>query len=152
MKIIGLLLFMIIIACPVFAQEAKKIHEFGNTSCEDYLATMSWIAANSQNEPTSKIYVLVYEGKEYPLKGKTELSFPAYGSARAKIRSMKQRLSLFEKTSLDNFVFIQAGFRENLTIEFWQVPVGATPPKPTPTLIKMKYRKGKAKGFCFDCC
>ncbi|HQU84444.1 MAG TPA: hypothetical protein PKY59_15005, partial [Pyrinomonadaceae bacterium] len=74
------------------------------------------------------------------------------GSAKAKIESMKKYISNVKKLSLENFSFIEAGFRENSTIVFWNVPKGAEPPKPTPTLKKMKYRKGKAKGFCLYCC
>ncbi len=48
----------------------------------------------------------------------------------------------------EKIVFIEAGFREKLTIEFWLVPLGAEPPKPNPTLKKMKYQKGKPLDLC----
>jgi hypothetical protein len=62
----------------------------------------------------------------------------------------KQALRNFPR--VERFNFIEAGFREKLTVEIWLAPNGATLPKPTPTLTKMKYRKGKAVGFCIDCC
>jgi hypothetical protein len=51
-----------------------------------------------------------------------------------------------------NFEFVVAGFRENFTVEFWIVPNGVTPPEPSPTLTKMKYRKGIPAKFCLGCC
>ena len=82
---------------------------------------------------------------------KYDLIFPTLGSAKAKINSIKKSL-LFVKMPLDRFKFIDAGFREELTVEFWLVPLGAKPPVPTPTLTKMKYRKGKAWTYCYTCC
>ncbi|HEX8370338.1 MAG TPA: hypothetical protein VF604_17460, partial [Pyrinomonadaceae bacterium] len=100
------------------------------------------------------VYVLIYEGKETRYnsrKKKMEFGLPAYGSAEAKIRSIKKYLSI-RKVPSKSFSFVKAGFRENAAAEIWTVPSGAPTPKPTPTVTKMKYRKGKSAGFCTDCC
>ena len=149
-----LLTFLILIFAGVsaFSQEAKLVDEFGILQCEDYLARMDGVSGQLSNDSTGKIYVLVYEGKtksfEYGRDGKSTIIslLPQYGLADAKIRSMKRR------ASADNVVFVKAGFREDFGIEIWLVPAGATPPKPNPTLTKIKYRKGKPEGFCTGCC
>jgi hypothetical protein len=138
-----------------FSQESEKIDEFSNLQCDEYLARIDNMIVHSQNNPTSTIYVFVYEGKEKKYnnrKKKTEDVFPAFGSAKAKIISMKKYISVVRGFNIKNISFIEAGFREKLTVEVWLVPDSAVSPKPTPTLTKIKYRKGKANGFCLGCC
>jgi hypothetical protein len=108
----------------------------------------------ASNNPSSIVYILIYEGKELKYnvrKKKDELALPIFGTAKAKINSIKKYLSL-RKSPVKNFSFIEAGFRETPAVEIWIAPNWASPPKPTPTILKMKYRKGKAIGFCIDCC
>ncbi len=68
---------------------------------------------------------------------------PRIGKANSRIDLIKKHLK-FLRYSTKNIVFINGGFRENLTAEFWLVPRNAEPPKLTPTLKKIKHRKGKA--------
>jgi hypothetical protein len=107
----------------------------------------------ARNEQSSKIYVFVYEGKAPKYKRNGELeknsALPQRSLAKTKINSMKELLSYW--ASLENFVFVEAGFRENFKVEFWTVPNGVIPPKPAPTLTKMKYRRGTPEGFCTAC-
>lgn len=154
-KIIFALFFCNLFCIAAFSQEAVKVDEFDNPSCEDYLVRMDNIGIASVDEPTAKVYVFVYEGRELVFNARKkdfQLLLPTYGQAKSKIKSMKERLSFFRGYSIKNFVFIKGGFRENLAVEFWIVPKGANPPKPSPTLAKMKYRKGKSLGFCLGCC
>ena len=109
------------------------------------------------NNPDSKIYVFVYEGKvsqpiykESKLVGYKSL-LPQYGLAKARIESMKKYLAR-KKVPVENYVFVNDGFREDFGVEIWMVPSDAKQPKPTPTLEKIKYRKGKPTGFCLGCC
>ena len=139
-------------------QEAQKIDEFGNINCEGYLARMDNTFLSALNDSSSKIYVFVYEGNltkpKYDSNGKaigSESALPQMGLAKARISSMKQYLKM-KKMPQEKFVFVEAGFLDNVKVELWNVPDGATPPKPTPTLKKMKYRKGKPVGFCLGCC
>ncbi len=155
MKTIFLASFFCILFCvSAYSQEAKKIDEFENINCEDYLSRMDSAINEAHNNPSSTIYVLIYEGKELKYnsrKNKTELVFPNFGSAKAKIRSIKKYL-LLRNFPAERFMFVKAGFRKNSTVEIWLVSAGAMPPKSAPTLMKMKYRKGKATGFCTWCC
>jgi hypothetical protein len=155
MKSLAVTMFLcILFSLSAFSQEAQKIDEFENTPCDEYLGRIDVTIIQARDNSSSTVYVLIYEGKELkynPRKNKTELVFPNYGQAKAKIRSIKKYLAS-RKFPVKRYSFVQAGFRENLTVEIWLVPQGAMPPKPTPTLTKMKYRKGKPMGFCIDCC
>lgn len=148
------MLFCFLFAVSAFSQEAQKFDEFENINCEEYLLRMDNAFTHAHNDPTLMIYVLIYEGKEARFndrKNETEIVLPPFGSAKAKITSMKNYLR-FRRFPGKRFSFVKAGFRENASVEIWTVPSGAAAPKPTPTLKKMRYRKGKAVGFCTDCC
>ena len=153
------LAFLAFIICSflsvsAFAQTAEKLDEFQNPQCDEYLARMDRAISKADEDPTSNIYFLIYEGKEgrwSERKKKREFVYSAYGSVDAKIRSMKKYISI-RGASVARYKYVKAGFRENLTVEVWLVPAGATSPAPTPTLTKMKYRKAKAIGFCTRCC
>ncbi|HRH43423.1 MAG TPA: hypothetical protein PKY82_17465 [Pyrinomonadaceae bacterium] len=156
MKIIGLILSILMLCSSIFAQEAQITDEIGDITCDDYLLRMYNVNFGLINDLTSKVYILIYEGKEWRYnakKDKTESVLPAYGSAKARIRSIKQYFKTYKQEDLlQRIVFVEAGFRENFAVEFWFAPNGASAPKPTPTLTKMKYRKGKPKEFCVICC
>lgn len=156
-KIILTLVFGSLLSISGLSQEARKIDEFGSVQCEDYLARMDNVIVELGNNPSSRIYVFVYEGKTQRYKYRNGEDFtiesvlPQYALAKAKINSMKKLLSV-RKVPIENFVLVSGGFRENFTVEFWLVPAGAKQPEPTPTLTKMRYRKGKPYGFCLGCC
>ncbi len=87
------LLFCILFCISAFSQEAKKIDEFENIPCDEYLARIDNAIIQASDNPSSSIYVLIYEGKELKYnsrKKKTELVSPNFGSGKAKIRSMKE--------------------------------------------------------------
>ena len=155
MKIFIVLICLIAFASSVLGQdEAVKIEEFENPLCEEYLSRFDNAIRAAIHNPTAKIYVFVYEGKDinYKSKGhKIVLAFPQRGLAKIRLDSIKKRLVLNEFPT-ENFVFINGGFRKNFTVEFWLVPAGVKPPEPTPTLRKMRYRKGKPEGLCTGCC
>lgn len=149
-------LFLLFFVVSVAAQtgEPQKVDEFENLWCDEYLARMDAVIITAVNNPSSTVYVLIYEGRERQYntrKKKTELMLPTFGSAEAKIRSIKKYLSI-RKFKGKNFTFVKGGFRESWAVEIWLVPAGGMPPKATPTVTKMKYRKGKAIGFCTECC
>jgi len=149
-----ILFFSILFSVTTFAQKAEYLDEFVDVYCDDYLGRMDRILFQAQNNPSATIYVFLYDGKENiynPRKRKRESLLPNRGSIKAKIDSMK-KYAEYRKVSLENFKFIEAGFREKSAVEVWFVPKDVEPPKPMPTLDKMKYRKGKAKGFCVSCC
>jgi hypothetical protein len=151
-------LFLVLFPLSAFGQtkQAQKIDEFWNIPCNEYLARADMMMIAQNDNPAAKIYVVVYEGNQkgsvYKNGNMTYRSvLPKPGLAKVVIESMKARLRKYKKP-LDNYVFVNGGFREDFWVEIWLVPPGAESPKPTPTLKKIKYRKGKATGFCLDCC
>ncbi|HEY0050340.1 MAG TPA: hypothetical protein VGB68_13680 [Pyrinomonadaceae bacterium] len=152
--IFSALLFCFLCVVPAFSQEAQIFDSFAALNCDDYLGRMDNVFVAARANPSTGFYVLIYEGDELAYnarKNEIELMLPAYGSADAKIRSIKKYMSI-RKLPVNRFTFVKAGFRENAAVEIWTVPSGAPTPKPTPTITKMKYRKGKPVGFCTDCC
>ena len=155
-----LAIILCLFALPVFGQTeaARKIDEFWNVPCDEYLARADAMINEQVNNPGALIYVFIYEGKEkrpFYKNGKfvdySKFVLPQYGLAKARIESMKNYLKL-RKIPLENYSFANGGFREEFWVEIWLAPPGAEVPKPMPTLKKMKYRKGKSKGFCLGCC
>jgi hypothetical protein len=153
-------LLLTFFALSVFGQtgEARKIDEFGVIPCDEYLARADAMIVVQANNPGAMMYVFIYEGKEKRAvyrNGKfvdySKSVLPQYGLAKARIESMKKYLTR-KKIPLENYVFANGGFREDFWVEIWLVPAGAEPPTPTPTVKKFKFRKGKASGFCLDCC
>lgn len=135
-----------------FAQEARKIEEFGNLGCDDFLTRKDNFIYYLNLEPNAIGYIFVYEGKlqefDYSKeKVQTYYVLPRVGEARRYLVGMKDRFEM-GRFPLERLVFANAGFREKFTVEFWIKPSDASPPKPTPTLTKIKYRKGKPKNFC----
>jgi len=157
MKIKLLPIIFCLFALPVFGQEneARKFDEFGNIPCDEYLARMDAAIVEAGNNPGGRVYVFVYEGKErravYKRKGGYQTVLPTRGSAKSRIESVRKYL---KRRNFDpnRFVYINGGFRENFAVEIWSVPAGAEPPKASPTLGKMQYRKGKPARFCIECC
>lgn len=148
--IFSALLFCFLCGVSAFAQEAAQIFDsFEDVPCDDYLGRMDNGLITARANPSSRLYILIYEGKVRYNRNESRL--PVFGSVEAKIRSIKKYLSI-KKFPVRDVTFVKAGFREYASLEFWLAPPGAAPPKPTPTLTKMKYRKGKPAGFCTDCC
>jgi hypothetical protein len=147
------LLFGLLFSVSAFSQQAQLFDNFETINCDDYLGRISNVMVAARNNPSMTVYVLIYEGRVrfYDQEDKTESGLPVFGEADAKIRSMKKYLSI-KKFPARRFLFIKGGFREYEAVEFWTVPNGAAPPKPTPTVAKMKYRKGKTYGLCTSCC
>jgi len=148
------LLFCSLAYGQAVSQNAEKFDEFEETPCDEYLGRMDSAFANAHENPNTALYILIYEGKERSWsrrKNQIEWVFPTRRSVATKISSMKRYINL-RKFPIDRVRIIRAGFRKHLSLEIWLVPRGAEPPKATPTLAKMKYRKGKAEGFCLWCC
>src|SRR5215213_3442006 len=103
------LLFCLLFSISAFSQEAQKFDEFEVLPCDHYLGRMDVVFVAARNNPSAKFYVLIYEGKEWTYnrrKNKSELTFPAYGSAEAKIRSIKKYLSI-RKLPVKRFSFVK---------------------------------------------
>jgi hypothetical protein len=153
--ILGCVILLLVVASTTAQRiEPIMLDEWNYLPCDDYLGRMDTYIQEARDNPGSKMYVLIYEGKEPRYNAKTkkvELVNPKFGSAAAKFRTMKQWLRHREFPT-DRFEFVKAGYREQITVEIWRVPPGAALPKLNPTLSKILFTKGKATGYCIDCC
>lgn len=145
-------LFLLTLVFSVSAQfkETVKIDEFENPNCEDIKARLDTFANVLRAEPQARGYAIFYDGKYTSyLKRKAELQLPVFGESIYRSQFMIKYLKFQQQNISDRTLFINGGFRENQTIEFWIVPKGKNAPNPSPTVAKMNYRKGKIEGF--DC-
>jgi hypothetical protein len=119
--------------------EPRKIDEFGVVNCEYEMAKLDNFLVELQNGPPATAYVIYYGGRRYGKK------LPLFGEAAARAARLAKYLTEQRGLSPERLVIKDGGFREFWTVELWGVPVGATPPAPTPTLQRrdIKYRKGK---------
>lgn len=156
-RVLFLISFVFLTVASAFAQSAtaEKIDDFGELQCEDLRGRLDNFLVQLRNQPMAKGVVIVYEGKYSRPIYVRQTSQPNYkdylptvGEARYRMRVMTDHFK-FRKFPADRISMIDGGFRENFTVEFWIVPAGAELPKATPTLDKIKYRKGKpAKIVC----
>lgn len=135
------------LSLTVFGQEVagtRKINEFGMlTNCCDFDARIDHASIEQQFNEGSKIFIVFYEGKHIEtrkwdaklLKSEPVLAKPPrYGFSELK-KAVLEKLR-FLKRDTGNFVFVNGGFRELRTVEFWLVPEGFEPPELTPTVDK----------------
>ena len=149
-KQLHILILVVSLVSSILAQtkEARKIDEFGSIPCEELRARLDSFLSELQNNPQTKGFVIVYEGKYFypdfnkypPEKIKTYL--PAFGEAQLRTQAFINHFK-WRNFPSDRYLFISGGYREKHTVEFWIVPNGAKPLRPSPTLDKMKFRKGK---------
>ncbi len=137
-KQILILLISLSLVITVSAQNntVRKVDNINSFICDDLKARVYNFATEIINVKYAKGYIIVYEGK-------FDNNLPRKGEANSRIELIKKHFK-FLRYSTENIVFVNAGFRENLIAEFWLVPKNAEPPKPSPTLEKIKHRKGKA--------
>ncbi|HEX5706306.1 MAG TPA: PKD domain-containing protein, partial [Pyrinomonadaceae bacterium] len=101
----------------------RKIDEYGNIRFNDEKARLDNFAIALQNEPGAQGYLICYGGR----RGRA-------GEAQA--RCDRARNYLVNERGIDSsrIVTIDGGFKEELTVELWIVPTGATPPTAEPTV------------------
>ena len=143
-----LILFSLVVTVSAQTVEAIKVDEKKAMTC-DYLQGYldNFFAQIMNNSETAKGYIIVYEGKVPSYKKDNKTINPPRGYAKSWIQTVKNDMK-FRVIDNKKIIFINGGFRNDFTVEFWIVPIGATPPKASPTLEKIKYRKGKATDIC----
>ncbi|MBV9928746.1 MAG: hypothetical protein JOZ96_27270, partial [Acidobacteria bacterium] len=108
-----------VIAQPV----GRKVDEYGNIKFNDEKARLDNFAIELQNDPTSQGYLVCYGGRV----GRA-------GEAQRRCDRAKNYLVNTRGITADRVVTVDGGYREELTVELWVVPSGATPPSASPTV------------------
>jgi hypothetical protein len=101
----------------------RKIDEYGNIRFNDEKARLDNYAIELQNDPTATGQIICYGGR----RGRT-------GEAQRRCDRAKDYLVNTRGISADRIQTVDGGYKEDLTVELWIVPSGATPPQATPTV------------------
>jgi hypothetical protein len=159
-KFLLCLLCLFAFALSSFAQtnEPRKIEELTEFDCEALKIRTFNLVTEIEKTPYSMGYLIVYEGNDeidvFDKGGNksTKQILPRFGELNYRIKAIRAMVK-FMNGSFEKIKIINGGFRKNFAVDFWFVPKGAEQPKPTPTLKKMKYRKGNPpKKFSYwDC-
>ena len=107
----------------ISALNARKIDEYGNIRFNDEKARLDNYAIELQNDPTAQGYLVCYGGR----RGRT-------GEAQRRCDRAKDYLVTTRGIEASRIVTVDGGFKEDLTVELWVVPAGATPPQATPSV------------------
>ena len=100
-----------------------KVDEYGNIRFNDEKARLDNYAIALQNEPGAQGYIICYGGR----RGRQ-------GEAQARCDRAKNYLVNERQIDASRIVTVDGGYREELTVELWLVPTGATPPTASPTV------------------
>jgi len=149
--IVGFISIFFLVFC-VSAQnkEARKIDEISSFCCEDVRIRLNTFLLELQNNPKAKGYFIFYGGKSHPVCNTNRT--PKRGEIDIISTIFKNHVK-FRNQDLGRVVWIDGGYRENWTAEFWIVPNDADAPKPTPTVKEkeIKFKRGKAKKLDLRC-
>jgi hypothetical protein len=121
--------------------ESHKIDEYGNIRFNDEKARLDNYAIELQNDPTSQGYLICYGGR----KGRA-------GEAQKRCDRAKGYLTTTRGIDASRVVTVDGGYREDLTVELWIVPSGATPPQASPSVDPSEIkatpppRRGRRRG------
>lgn len=124
------------------------------TTCEDLKARLDYWAIERNKNPESIGYAIVYEGKYFKdvsgrnEKRKLKAFLPTFGESAFRTNLMMEYMFAIRKNSKQKFIFIDGGFRKNFSVELYILPNDAPPPRPSPTLEEIKYRKGNPHFEC----
>ena len=100
----------------------KRFDEFPSVAFDDDKARLDNLAIELQNSPTSTGYIVTYAGQRSRAGQADRMGRRAINYLVARRGITRNRL-----------VYVNGGGRDVDTYEFWLVPQGAEPPRPTPT-------------------
>lgn len=100
---------------------ASKFGEFGEVDEKTFKANMEQMSTFLAQSPDN-LFVIAYAGR------KSDRGF-----AGAWLRRVKEALTM-SGIAQRRIIAIDGGFREQPIFDFWIVPIGAEPPRPTPTI------------------
>jgi hypothetical protein len=101
----------------------RKFDEYGNIAFNDEKARLDNFAIELQNEPGSQGYIIAYGGRR-----------ARANEAQARADRAKDYLVNTRGIDSGRLVTVDGGYKEDLTVELWIVPSGATPPAASPTV------------------
>lgn len=129
------------VAVCIAQEQARKLDEFGNVTCEDELARLDNFTNELLSDVNAQGHLIVYGGR----RGRRN---------EAKARAARMKFYLVRNRGLDakRITTLDGGYREELTTELWVMRRGETAPLPTPSVnprdVKLKGRMRVRGYYC----
>ena len=114
----------------------RKFDQYGDVGECDETARLDNFLNQLQNEPTSKGYIIVYDGKN---------TLP--GRVGGRLQRAMNYLTYQRGLMPDRVVPIKGGYRVETVTELWIAPEGAPAPEPSDTIV---VKKETVKTFKYD--
>ncbi|HEY0544615.1 MAG TPA: Ig-like domain-containing protein [Pyrinomonadaceae bacterium] len=102
---------------------ARKFDEYNNIAFNDEKARLDNFAIELNNNPGAQGYIIAYGGRK-----------ARANEAQARADRAKDYLVNTRGIDAGRIVTVDGGYKEDLTVELWIVPTGATPPTASPTV------------------
>ena len=118
--------FFWLFSISVLAQEIRKMGEFGNITCDDWMGRLHPFAAEIGNpESESFGYVVVYEGMyatyDFAKNDErvTKYFLSREGAANVRAEEIRNYLTMHRGVPPEKYMILSGGFRREYTVEFW---------------------------------
>jgi hypothetical protein len=112
--------------------ETRKLDEYGNVAFDDEKARLDNFAIELQNTPGSQGYIIGYSGR----RGRR-------GEGIARAERAKNYLVTSRGLEASRIITVDGGYREELAVELFIVPSGATTPTASPTVDASEVRPAR---------
>ena len=106
------------------APTPRKVGEYGNNLFKDEKARLDKLTAELENDPGAQAHFICYGGRREP---------PGVAHRRC-VRAAKYVID-YHGIDFGRVVIVDGGYRKDPAVEFWIVPYGAQPPRPTPNVF-----------------
>lgn len=117
----------------------SKFDEYGDLLFSDEKARLDNFAIQLLNDPAVRGHIVVYAGRK-----------ALVAEAQVRGNRAKNYLLSVRNVSPERISVVDAGHREDLTVELWILPVEAEAPEPNPTVaakdVEIIYEKPKRRG------
>lgn len=111
----------------------RKIDEYGDLRWGDEKARLDNAADEFKSDPSLNCYLICYGGRA-----------TREGAARRRCRRAAHYLVGRRGVEARRVFTLDGGYKEDLTVEIWPVPVGAQPPIASPTVDPSELKSAKA--------
>ena len=145
-KIIVVVLMALAVRMSAQSAETKKVDEFEDFGCESLKARTEELYRELIKDEGSRGYIIVYEGQYHPSLTSDRYVLPRVGEANSRILAIRTHMK-FLKIDRAPIKITFGGYREHLEVEYFLIPAGGANPKTSPTLKRIKHRKGRAVFF-----